>query len=149
MSEIKRLRIFEGPNGSGKSTIINIVRDQGIDLGIYVNADDIKVSFDSNGFVDFTLYNINVSKIKLEDELKNSSFFQGSQVDEIISQLSLINNKLSLYEMSFSDLLSTFVADFIRTMLLGHCNKFTFETVMSHTSKLEFIKQAGLAGYKT
>lgn len=41
MSQSRRLRIFAGPNGSGKSTIIHIVKDAGIDLGMYVNADDI------------------------------------------------------------------------------------------------------------
>lgn len=149
MNETKRLRIFAGPNGSGKSTIINIVRDQDIDLGIYVNADDIKVSFDSKGFVDFTSYHIIVSEIKFEEELKNSSFFQESQTYEINAQLTLTNNKLLLHDISYSDILSTFVADLIRSMLLGNCNKFTFETVMSHPSKLEFIKQASLSGYKT
>ena len=149
MNETKRLRIFAGPNGSGKSTIINIVRDQGIDLGIFVNADDIKVSFDSEGYVDFTSYNIIVSKMEIEDKLKNSFFFPDSQSDEIIAHLTLTNNKLSLHDLSFSDILSTFIADFIRSRLLGTCNKFTFETVMSHPSKLEYIKQARLTGYKT
>ena len=41
----KRLRIFVGQNGSGKSTIIKIVRELGVDLGVYINADDIKNEF--------------------------------------------------------------------------------------------------------
>ena len=38
----KRVRIFAGPNGSGKSTIKSIVEDK-VNLGTYVNADEIKV----------------------------------------------------------------------------------------------------------
>lgn len=39
----KRLRIFAGPNGSGKSTLLKIVSERGIHLGVYINADDLKV----------------------------------------------------------------------------------------------------------
>jgi len=44
----KRLRIFAGPNGSGKSTIVNIVKEQAVDFGVYVNADDIKTELPPN-----------------------------------------------------------------------------------------------------
>ena len=37
---MKRLRIFAGPNGSGKSTIIKVVTDAGVHLGLYINADE-------------------------------------------------------------------------------------------------------------
>ena len=33
---MKRLRIFAGPNGSGKSTIIKVVTDAGVHLGLYI-----------------------------------------------------------------------------------------------------------------
>jgi predicted ABC-type ATPase len=41
-----RLRVFAGPNGSGKSTIIEDIRNTkvggyNVDLGTYINADDI------------------------------------------------------------------------------------------------------------
>ena len=39
---MKRLRIFAGPNGSGKSTIIKVVTDAGVHLGLYINADEYK-----------------------------------------------------------------------------------------------------------
>lgn len=42
----RRMRVFAGPNGSGKSTIIESVRKEvvggfPVDLGEYINADDI------------------------------------------------------------------------------------------------------------
>ena len=40
-----RLTVFAGPNGSGKSTIIEVFRSSGeMDLGTYINADDIAKS---------------------------------------------------------------------------------------------------------
>ena len=38
----KRLRVIAGPNGSGKSTLTDIIRGM-VKLGIYINADEIKV----------------------------------------------------------------------------------------------------------
>ena len=45
---MKRLRIFAGPNGSGKSTIIQIVKDAGVRLGVYVNADEFLAAYRNN-----------------------------------------------------------------------------------------------------
>jgi predicted ABC-type ATPase len=35
-----QLHVFAGPNGSGKSTIISDLRKK-LDLGVYINADDL------------------------------------------------------------------------------------------------------------
>ena len=51
---MKRLRIFAGPNGSGKSTIIQIVKDAGVRLGVYVNADEYKKEININHSFDFS-----------------------------------------------------------------------------------------------
>ncbi|RXF70516.1 hypothetical protein [Arcticibacter tournemirensis] len=50
-----RLRVFAGPNGSGKSTVIKSIRESEssgrlIDLGTYVNADDIACSLADDEF---------------------------------------------------------------------------------------------------
>ncbi len=51
---IKRLRIFAGPNGSGKSTILkSILNNKNIDLGVYVNADDIEALLHKNKKLNF------------------------------------------------------------------------------------------------
>ena len=47
MITIKRLRIFAGPNGSGKSTLVKVVNDLQVHLGVYVNADELKIELDS------------------------------------------------------------------------------------------------------
>jgi predicted ABC-type ATPase len=39
----KRMRVFAGPNGSGKTTIFKgILNESKVNLGIYVNADEIE-----------------------------------------------------------------------------------------------------------
>ena len=71
MTDTKRLRIFAGPNGSGKSTIINIIRNKKIDLGIYLNADEIKVQLDNVGLVDFDIYEIVATDDEFKTELRH------------------------------------------------------------------------------
>ena len=58
MTSTKRLRIFAGPNGSGKTTLIKIVNDLHVHLGIYINADEIKIELDSQHFLDFNQYKL-------------------------------------------------------------------------------------------
>ena len=60
-----KFRVY-GPNGSGKSTVIKQVRlyKSGvipIDFGYYVNADDITVALNKNGF-SFQSYKISFRK---------------------------------------------------------------------------------------
>lgn len=64
-----RLRVFAGPNGSGKSTILNAVRafnvnGRPIDLGDYINADDITVALKGKGF-SFSKFGIKLDAKKL------------------------------------------------------------------------------------
>ncbi len=144
----KRLRIFAGPNGSGKSTIIKIVRELGVDLGVYINADDIKNEFLKNGYIDFDLFGLSINDFDFKSEVINSGFYDAEIREKAVSTLELELNKLRCNDTNFYDFVSTFTADFIRTKLLDKGIKFTFETVMSHPSKLDFIKRASECGYK-
>lgn len=55
----KRLRGFAGPNGSGKSTITKVVIEH-VRLGVYVNADELKVILQRDRMLD--LYGISCLK---------------------------------------------------------------------------------------
>ncbi|MFP5081296.1 hypothetical protein [Pedobacter sp. JCM 36344] len=67
-----RLRVFAGPNGSGKSTVIKRIRETEVnetfklDLGVYINADDIAQSLKTDMFF-FHPYEVNC---KLADLVK-------------------------------------------------------------------------------
>lgn len=149
MSSQKRLRIFAGPNGSGKSTIINIVRNHGIDMGVYVNADEIKEQFLKHQSLDFANYELTVLANELKEKMSDSTFFSDERSDEVVENVTIESNVMYCKRIDLFDSVSTFTADFIRNKLIGNCPKFTFETVMSHPSKLDFIKKATEQGYKT
>lgn len=146
---LKRLRIFAGPNGSGKSTIKKIV-ERIVKLGTYVNADDIKVQLIKQRSLDFTDYGISLRKDHFITVLKNSTWSERmDNVENTISQLRFDNNRINLTESyEVEDYFVTFLASYLWEELLETSNKFTVETVMSHPSKLEFIKRAKEKGFK-
>ncbi|MCA0350199.1 MAG: AAA family ATPase [Bacteroidetes bacterium] len=144
---VKRLRIFAGPNGSGKTTILKKLTQE-IPFGVYVNADDIEKSLRQTNSLIFDFYQIIVD----EDEIK--TFFKQSQFSPKKTNNSTLYKKLTIKENTLfvsgeiNSYLAADLADFIRKKLLSNGLSFTFETVMSHESKLQFIKSAKELGYK-
>ncbi len=147
------MRVFAGPNGSGKSTIIKAVRDykvKGIpvDFGIYVNADDIAKK-------------LRGSKLTLR---QYKIHFNETEFIEIVSNSGLLNENFSLADLKNSytikdksivsinnrtdERLAQIIADYLRKKLLAEKRKFSFETVFSHQSKLEIMRDAIEVGYK-
>lgn len=145
----KRVRIFAGPNGSGKSTIKGIVEDK-VNLGTYVNADEIKVAFSKARQLDFSLYGVSLQRDRFVEALGNSTWAgRMKDVEYTLSQLRFENDVIMIadsYELE--DYFVSFIASYLWDRLLEVSDKFTVETVMSHPSKLDFIRQAKEKGFK-
>lgn len=149
MTSIKRLRIFARPNGSGKSTLVKVVSDLHVHLGVYVNADDIKIELDREHFLDFNNYAVVLNIAHLKTSLNHSSFYVSTEGDILSEGLTEMNNCLLINGQVLSDnKFPLFLTDYIRLLLLNTCDKFTFETVMSHSSKLDYIRIAKSLGYR-
>lgn len=145
----KRLRIFAGPNGSGKSTITKVVLDH-VHLGVYVNADELKVILQRKGRLDFSAYRVNLDHEWFIAKFRKSSL--ASKIDDVEMTLSCISfdgNQIILKEgYEVEDYFVSYITSYIWEELLKTSNKFTVETVMSHPSKLDFMRQAQEAGFK-
>lgn len=145
----KRVRIFAGPNGSGKSTIKGIVEDK-VNLGTYVNADEIKVALSKDRHLDFSQYGVSLQEDRFVGALRRSTWASRMKdVEYAISQLRFENDVLLIadsYELE--DYFVSFIASYLWDRLLEVSDKFTVETVMSHPSKLDFISQAKEKGFK-
>lgn len=152
--ETLRLRVFAGPNGSGKSTIINSVKsyetENGIpiDFGIYINADDIAHSLRLKG-CNFKSYQIKFNKdefdrITLDSGLLNDNFSKELFKDSY----SVVDTIIICKKLEFVEELAQIIANFLRFELLNKRKKFSFETVFSHQSKVDFMKLAKENGYK-
>jgi len=147
-----RLRVFAGPNGSGKSTIIKAVKEykvKGIpvDFGFYVNADDIAkdlrtdkfffnsiVKFDKHTFIHHA-----IASGLVNAKFPKSTFVKSFHSDE---------NSITSSSSKHIDRLAQIIAEYLRRELLLQRKKFSFETVFSHTSKLDIMRKAADAGYK-
>jgi predicted ABC-type ATPase len=145
----KRLRMFAGPNGSGKSSIIrNLAKEQSANglfwLRYYLNADNVQRALASTG-LDFSDFNIDVTLADLMHSLRDGgrvpddhSFFASAQLNGTV-----------LTAPKGNGYLAASIVDFIRTELMRRGESFSFETVMSHRSKVDFFAHARAEGYKT
>lgn len=140
----KRMRVFAGPNGSGKSTLTAIIKEK-FKLGVYVNADELKVIILEKLRLSFSGFHIVVNEACFLDAIKNTSF---DAVDNTENWRFEDNGLTFLDINSVSDYFIAFLADFIRQQLLDQCDRFSFETVMSHPSKLDIMKHAKEKGFK-
>lgn len=148
-SKSKRLRVIAGPNGSGKSTIFNAINLQYY-TGPFINADEIEYELKVNGEIDpFKLFQMEMDPGSLARFLKGKG---ASWVEKAISEEGQISLKYLRGKIVTAGKSSPYdaalCADFIRNQLLKQQSTFTFETVLSHSSKIDFLKVSQEAGYK-
>lgn len=157
----KRMRVFAGPNGSGKSSVVKSILStelsdgKKLDFGTYVNADDIAVSLRERG-CKISSFEVNVSKHDiLETANKSGLINQDFSLDRLNNCLSVSKDYIKISKTVALEINDTpyeriaqILADYFRKKLLESERKFSFETVFSHESKVEIIKQAKEAGYK-
>ena len=153
----KRLRIFAGPNGSGKTTIINQIKEKvGAELpadffGVYVvNADEIESEITRTGSLLLKNFQIATDTNEVQSYFKQSNFSPVKLNDaELWKKFKIENSALFFPASEMNSYVAADIAEFIRQKLLHAGLSFTFETVMSNSSKLDFIKQAKENGYRT
>lgn len=123
------------------------MKNAGIHLGVYVNADDLKRMINLQRQFDFSSY---LPHLNLEDfweKFTKSSLWEladGKNIKETCrTQASTIS-----FSKPVNDYFASFLASYLREMLLDCCEKITFETVMSHPSKLDYIRKARDRGFR-
>lgn len=80
---------------------------------------------------------------------QGQSWLEKAAIEQVNVNLQYSDNNLLISsDKSTGDYDAAMAADFIRYQLLGSQSTFTFETVLSHPSKLHFMQQAEAAGFK-
>lgn len=148
----KRLRMFAGPNGSGKTSLVRkLARDFSTDglfhLYQFINADDfLRDLQEGRGILlDSLGQPVTVEQIR-------TSLVQGGRVRSdhpVLNALQVVNSRLTAPAEVSDTYVAAAVADFFREELLADARSFSFETVMSHRSKVDFFSRARAAGYRT
>ncbi len=141
------MRVFAGPNGSGKSTIEKRLQGE-ISLGVYVNADDIEKMLHESSMLLFDVYQLVIDEKTIQKFFQTSTFSPIKRNEpELWNKLSVRSNVLHI-TCRVDSYLAADIAEFIRQQLLAKGITFTYETVMSHESKIEFLKQARKESYR-
>ena len=143
-----RLRMLAGPNGSGKSTLAaQLSSDYAVNLYRFVNADLLfaevvqshrtacPFSIDNAELVEF------VAQSTYPREYKRP-FESGEIYIDEEDYLHFSANGINSYSVAI-------VADFFKEQYLKHRISFSFETVFSHPAKIDILKRAQAAGFKT
>ncbi len=143
-----RLRVFAGPNGSGKSTILKNLDPEWI--GCYVNADEIEKSLHDNRSLDLGSFDVpQASTQNLHAFLSNHPQILKAALADEVDRIQIDGLTLRFGDMQVNSYVAAAVGEFIRHELLAHGVTFTFETVMSHKSKVDFMRAALAKGYRT
>ncbi|WP_238555435.1 hypothetical protein [Chryseobacterium sp. P1-3] len=144
MSKIKRLRIFAGPNGSGKSTLFETFQ-RNYKPGIFINSDVVEKEILEKGFLDLLPYGLDLTQNDLLNfyqtenakTLLEKSQKSGHKIDIEIKENIIVDKSRDAHSYE-----AALITTFIRENLLKKGISYSFETVMSHSSKLDEIIEA-------
>lgn len=148
-----RLRVFDGPNGSGKSTVIRavqkaVVNGKSIDLGYYINADDITRSLKNSKF-SFSIFKVKLDLGRLFTFTESAGLLRGDFSLKVLQRsIEVYRNTVMLKDEKWADHIGQVIARFLREEMLRLKRRFSFETVFSHHSNLDIMERACDAGYK-
>lgn len=147
---MKRLRIFAGPNGSGKSTLFDEF-SKNYNSGYFINADLLEKKLSEKGLIDLNDLDISVNQQDLDLFLKketSQTLLQKSVAGQHPINISIKENFIVDRSNDTHSYEASLVASFIREMLFVNNKSFSFETVMSHVSKLKELEEANNDGYQ-
>ena len=142
-----RLRVFAGPNGSGKSTIKGVI-DPAL-TKIYVNADELEKEAKASGFVDLAAFDVTATLPELLAFHAEHYLIISKELVIEAELIGLTDSKVDYRNVNVNSYFASVISDFLRQRLLQTGVSFTFETVMSHPSKVDFMKEAQAIGYRT
>lgn len=151
MPKAKRLRVFAGPNGSGKSTLFKQIGSQ-FNTGYFVNSDDIEKELRSSNFINLDKFGLRLTQEDLDTFLlrpESVSLLDKAHDSGQPIYIALLENLIVDKSEDTHSYEASLITSFIRYHLLEKGTSYSFETVMSHPSKLDEITEAKEKNYKT
>lgn len=145
-----RMRMFAGPNGSGKSVLKSYLPKPL--LGVYLNPDEVEAIMRQRGELDCQAYGIVTDAAEATAFFAGSAFLKSEGLEPDARKVRFHDGRLDFAAVDMRDSFAYFASatvDFLRKKLVERKVSFTFETVMSHASKIELLADAQRAGYRT
>lgn len=151
MSTTKRLRVFGGPNGSGKSTLFTSIADQ-FNVGHFINSDEIEKEIASKGFINIESFGLHLTQEDLDTfktEPNSISLIEKAKDEGHVIDIEIRENVIVDKSKQTHSYEASLITAFLRKFLLEKKISYSFESVMSHSSKLDEIRNAKALDYKT
>ncbi len=139
--------MFAVPNGSGKSTLKTVLPPKL--LGVYLNPDEILREAREQGSLRLADYGISTVNESVAQFFRNSTFLREIGLSKASELIQVREACLIFHGVALNAYVASVVTEFLRLLLVERRISFTFETVMSHPGKVEFLRQARQQGYRT
>ena len=151
---VKRFRVFAGPNGSGKSSLFDfLVEKKYFSEHLDINADKIAKSIGLGKFCikDWPIQ-FNIDKF-LESVAQNTRPDNNVNLEYIRKKISYISDSGDIVwngQKNYKTIntVAAYLVDYFTAEMLDSDSTFFYETVFSHTSKIDLMRRAKAKGFK-
>ena len=144
---IPRLRMFAGPNGSGKTTLATwLSRDYAVNLYQFINAD---MMFEEIKKSCRTACPFSAEDADLLEFVRISTYPDEEKARFLSGDIKIENDMAVFAPSSINSYTVAILADFYKSEYIKRGDSFSFETVFSHPAKVELLKLAQAAGFRT
>ena len=124
--------------------------DENYDIGYYINADDIEKELKLNGYLDLSPFALKIEDPeRFQERIRNHSLTNKAAQNGFNIKLEGLNDQIFCRHQTELSYEAALLSDILREDLIRRGSKLTFESVMSHYSKIEDLKIANKNGYKT
>lgn len=145
----KRIRMFAGPNGSGETTLFYNIKSEGIPTYFYINPDQIEFELNRKKFINLSEFGLeNVNFELFENFVNNNNPFYKKFKKNKFNYIRIDNNVITILK-KIDPYSASIISEFIRYLNFNNNISFSFETVMSHESKIDILKSAHKKKYKS
>lgn len=120
-------------------------------MGYVLNPDKIEKQIALKGYFDFREFKVNLDENKFREAIQKSSesgILKKYKSKRQLSSLECKNDKLLFNTVKIDSYVVSFVTEYLRQLLIESKQSFTIETVMSHVSKIDELKEAKRKGYR-
>lgn len=137
-----KVRIFIGPNGSGKSSVLSLLQSRGVNTFYFVNADIIAQEIVKGFELPFV-----ANKKNLDEFIAAHPLNKKASLNTCAKSLKVIKTQIKS-DSKINSYCAATIADFLRRELTKNNSSFSFESVFSDKSKIEFVRKLKKQGYR-
>ncbi len=141
--------MFAGPNGSGKTTVKNGLARPSSWFGAYINPDDLEREVLETGVLSLEQFGLTTNSAEIQSWFANSSLIQRAQLASQVTSIKCRSGLIDFEGLSMNSYYASVLADFLRQQLLRTSQSFSTETVMSFHDKIDLLRAAQAAGFRT